>query len=86
MVTGSMESEERCDSSSLDAHRRTSGSDGAYGVTLDPKVRELTQIVGLALSDMGVVDPDASLLEPVARAIHSLGASGQSEGPRCEPS
>lgn len=78
------ESEERHSLSGFETNRRGGHSDQASGAAMDADLKALTRIVGLALVDMGVLDPDPSSLEPVACAIHSLGASGKSEGSECE--
>ena len=81
-MNGSARSQECHSTANGEKDRRGSCADLARGDPLGADLKALTRVVGLILSDMGVRDPDASLLEPVARAIHSLSASGPPEDPR----
>jgi hypothetical protein len=42
-------------------------------------LNQLTHVVGKSLAELNVIDPSGSILEPVARAIHSLISDNSSE-------
>jgi hypothetical protein len=84
-MTGPPELQEGHSPSGPAADHRGHRSRRASTGDLQPGLHALTQVAGLALFGMGVLDPDESLLEPIARVIHSLGAAGQSDEHQCEP-